>query len=315
MKSYVKGVITGILIGAVVSAIPVVAENIDALFNEVRINVNGVDAIQQGENIDLGDGESAPASILYNGTTYLPMRKLGELSGQQVYWNGDSKTVSMTGKQKDVKVVAEKPDKNGNMWKYYTFKADVYNSKDKEFCDISYLGVKDETRGYERIYKIGSDDIGVTDDAIYFVRLLNTDIRGTADNYPPKYGPYGRIEKIMFNNDENTQDGEGLDWFSNLHKAYIDGEYIYYVHYDIGNATNWSVLTIYNYKTNEKVQHHIWRGSEIDNFEISENNDERISFVFKWITPVDTYNKSITFNKNSTNPANWEMSGDTVCWE
>ena len=42
MKSYIKGLVTGLLIGAAVTAIPAVAENIDALFNEVRININGI---------------------------------------------------------------------------------------------------------------------------------------------------------------------------------------------------------------------------------------------------------------------------------
>ncbi len=316
MKNYIKGVITGLLIGAILSALPAVAENIDLLFNQVRINVSGADRMQWGEDIELDDGEAVPSSILYKGTTYLPMRKLGELNGQKIYWNGDSKTVSMTGEQKDVKAVAEKPDKNGNVWTYYKFKASVYNSYDKEYCDISYLGVKDKIRGFERIYQIGSDDIGITDDAIYFVKLLNSDICGTVDSYPYKYGPYGYITKLSFNNNENTQDGENLTRFSMLHRAYIDDEYIYYVNYEAGNATNWSVLTIYNYKTNETVKHHIWRSSYIDDFEILENSDERISFIFKWKTPQDTYNKSINFNKNSTNPANWEMSGDdTVFWE
>ena len=46
MKSYIKGIITGFLIAAVIFAVPAIAENIDALFNQVRINVNGVDQIQ-----------------------------------------------------------------------------------------------------------------------------------------------------------------------------------------------------------------------------------------------------------------------------
>ena len=41
MKSSIKGIITGFLIAAVIFAVPAIAENIDALFNQVRINVNG----------------------------------------------------------------------------------------------------------------------------------------------------------------------------------------------------------------------------------------------------------------------------------
>ena len=41
--------------------------------------------------------------------------------------------------------IAEKPDKNGNMWTYYIFRTANYEK---------YLGVRDEQRGYERVYRI-----------------------------------------------------------------------------------------------------------------------------------------------------------------
>ena len=56
MKGYIKGLIAGLLIGVSVTSIPAVAENIDALFNEVRININGIDRVQWGESITLADG-------------------------------------------------------------------------------------------------------------------------------------------------------------------------------------------------------------------------------------------------------------------
>lgn len=271
MKSYVKGVITGLLIGAVVSAIPAVAENIDVLFNEVRINVNGVDAVQWGEDIDRGDGESAPASILYNGTTYLPMRKLGELSGQQVYWNGDSKTVSMTGKQKDVNVVAEKPDKNGNVWKYYTF-------KDNE---NSYLGVKDEARGYERVYKIaemdGGEPVSVTDDAIYFVKKVPLK--------KPLYddGDYhGCLMKLYFNNDANNQDGEKLFWIGEyLDYAAFDGNILYYT-YSLrhSNCCSGSSFAAYNYENDKKETLSLSYATYASNLRM-ESDDEKMIFTYE----------------------------------
>lgn len=233
MKSYVKGVITGLLIGAVVFAVPVVAVNFDAVLNTVRINVNGVDALQWGENIDLGDGETAPASILYNGTTYLPMRKLGELGGQKVYWNGDSKTVSMTGRQKDEKVVAEKPDKNGNVWKYYTF-SDNGNS---------YLGVKDEARGYERVYRTCSPEMYITENEIYFARYMRP-------SHPSR--DHAHVMKISFANDVDTQDGEMIKDIMYFGGIAFYGDYIFYINNSPGNAPQ-NYLYAYNYVTGEEV--------------------------------------------------------------
>lgn len=102
--------------------------------------------------------------IVYKDTTYLPMRKIAEMNGKAIYWNGDSNTAAMTAPQREnsQKVLAEKPDSYGNVWTYYTFTAED---------DTSYLGIKDERRGYERVYRIAegeADNIGVTENEIYF---------------------------------------------------------------------------------------------------------------------------------------------------
>lgn len=216
MKSYIKGLITGLLIGAVIFAVPAIAENIDALFNQVRINVNGVDQIQWGEEIELEDGSTTPASILYNGTTYLPMRKLGELSGQKIYWNGDSKTVAMTGAQKNVKNITEKEDADGNVWKYYTFEdADGNN----------YLGVSDEARGYERVYQLAGlgSSVLVTDNGIYFARI---------DKFNNSRVVKSTLMKLSFDSDKNSQDGTILALLydmENSENGCFEGSYIYSV--------------------------------------------------------------------------------------
>ena len=236
MKNYIKGIITGIIIGAVVCSIPALADTIDALFNNVRISVNGVDQIQWGENIQLADGAETPASILYNGTTYLPMRKLGELSGNKIYWNGDSRTVGMTGAQKDIKVIAEKPDKNGNVWKYYTFK----DSNDK-----NYLGVKDEARGYERVYRLACDTMNVTDNEIYFALYKDGERKSK------------EFVKMSFDNDESSQDGYIIEtdiWLSEMDDILFDGD----LFITSGNSpTNGAhgTIVVYNYVTKEYARY------------------------------------------------------------
>ncbi|MBQ8300649.1 MAG: hypothetical protein IJX57_01605 [Clostridia bacterium] len=259
MKSYIKGIITGFLISAAVFAIPFVAENIDALFNDVRINVNGVDEIQWGENIELDNGETTPSSILYNGTTYLPMRKLGELIGNKIYWNGDSRTVSMTGSQKDIEVIAEKPDKNGNVWTYYTFEdEDGYN----------YLGVKDKARGYERVYKVSSN-VYSNDDAFYFFEY---------SELAHGYLETGAFIKLMFDSDEDAQDGEEVfrtypTDLSRFCGGYIiDDEYLYVMDHTAGNGAH-TRIKVENYKTGEAEIFHapIWQNTIVDSVKNNEN--------------------------------------------
>lgn len=231
VKNYFKGLITGVIICAVVCAIPAMADTIDVIFNQVRINVDGLDKIQWDENIDLGDGEEAPSSIMYKGTTYLPMRKLANLMGKDVRWNGDSNTVSVTGRRQKQEVIAQKPDKNGNLWKYYTF--EVYN-------EGSYLGIEDEERGYERVYKLGSN-VYAADDGVYFFK-------------PIKQYETAVFMKIAYDSDENTQDGEelfktGLGFERFSHARIIDDEYVYvsYNRKSNGATTKHSIL---NYKKN-----------------------------------------------------------------
>ena len=262
MKSYIKGLVTGLLIGAAVTAIPAVAENIDALFNEVRININGIDRVQWGESITLADGTQTPYSILYNGTTYLPLRKTAELLGKEVYWNGDSKTVSVVDKG-DKTTVAEKPDKNGNVWTYYTF-------IDKD--NNTYLGARDEVRGYERVYNIGRNTVKVTDTSIYFV---------SEGGYQTAY-----IVKLDFENDENTQDGEILTEITHAvdgERVMFAGDYVYCIGMKLGpGAQGRERLTAYNIVTGTSAQINLTKDNHlrVEDLRILEETDETVRLAY-----------------------------------
>ncbi len=220
MKNYLKGLINGVLIAAVIFSVPVLAENIQVAFNEFRINVNGVDTAQWGESYTLDNGNTVPYSITYNDTTYLPLRKIGELMGNTVSYNGDTDTVSVTDERKDINVVAEQPDINGNVWTYFTF--NTYNGSYYQY----FLGVKDEQRGFERIYKIYGGYVTVTDEAIYFLKNTGKVYKHYSSNYTYIYD----LQKILFLNDANSQDGEAISSYR-LDEAIFDGEYIYYKYY------------------------------------------------------------------------------------
>ncbi len=84
-----KNVFVLSLLGAMVlGTCPVSAEDgtreISAAFRDIKIIVDGKQL-------------STPAEpFIYNGTTYLPVRAVGEAVGKEVAWDNDTKTVTLT---------------------------------------------------------------------------------------------------------------------------------------------------------------------------------------------------------------------------
>ena len=76
------------------SAAPAFADTVSASFNKINISVNGTMAAVAGENFTRSTGD-VPYSILYRGTTYLPLAKVCEFVGKAVSWDGETRTVSI----------------------------------------------------------------------------------------------------------------------------------------------------------------------------------------------------------------------------
>lgn len=94
MNKTVKSVIAGVLAGLVtVCSIPVIADTLEALKNSVNISLNGEEVASVDENYTLQNGAKVPYSILYEGTTYLPVRKISELLNIGIGWDNDTRTV------------------------------------------------------------------------------------------------------------------------------------------------------------------------------------------------------------------------------
>ena len=235
MKSYIKGLLTGLFIMIVVWCAPAMAQNVEVFLNQFAVNVDGIDVAAWGEEYVLDNGDAMPYSITYNDTTYLPMRKLAELMDKEIYWNGDSKKIFLTAKQKaDTReVLAEKPDVYGNVWTYYTFEAEDGKG---------YLGVKDQNRNYERVYRLSNYKTNITEDALYFIvpRLPEP---------PVGYNhPYSRniLRKITFFNDVDTQDGTSV---TSMNECIFDGDYAYGTIANEGSSLVKSYVWIRNLST------------------------------------------------------------------
>ncbi|WP_248924427.1 superoxide dismutase family protein [Paenibacillus hamazuiensis] len=63
-------------------------------FDKVSMFVNGTDRTSSDGQYD-NQGTKVPESLIYEGTTYVPIRKISELLGVSVYWEGTRKAVSI----------------------------------------------------------------------------------------------------------------------------------------------------------------------------------------------------------------------------
>lgn len=137
MKSNIKFLTIGLIIGVLLTmTTPVLAESIvkqiDVIFNNVNVNVNGE--------------ELEADNILYNGTTYIPIRDVAEILGKDVIWEQETMTVNINDKSNDdlnkikyqkfmnmFDIQAERSASlNGKTYLYYEF---LYNGdlSDEEF--------------------------------------------------------------------------------------------------------------------------------------------------------------------------------------
>jgi len=127
MKGRVQGLIAGILIGATLTGsvfAKVGTETIKAAYNNIKIYVDGVKIDPKGV-----DGSSTEPFI-YNGTTYLPVRAVGEAIGKTVTWDGATQSVYLGEKPGDKQYLVDVcPPYDGKRYK-------VYSSTSGEFLQI-----------------------------------------------------------------------------------------------------------------------------------------------------------------------------------
>ena len=139
------------LIGAMaLGTCPVSAEDgtreISAAFRDIKIIVDGKQL-------------STPAEpFIYNGTTYLPVRAVGEAVGKEVDWDNDTKTVTLTTPPPTIE--ADR-DTIGNL----DFELSVTPSGKKERTEILRVNEKYENGSSSySLYYYGLSDVSITID-------------------------------------------------------------------------------------------------------------------------------------------------------
>ena len=91
MKKKLQGLIAGVLIGTIVTGITVIATNTTTLYDVIA---NGVKIVVDGQKLNPTDAQGNKVEpIIYNGTTYLPVRAVANALGKAVYWDGPNYTV------------------------------------------------------------------------------------------------------------------------------------------------------------------------------------------------------------------------------
>lgn len=152
MKKRIKDLFIGFIIGCLLmTTTPVLAntvlQKIDVILNTVNIEING-----EKLNAD---------NILYNGTTFLPMRVVAEAVDKDIEWNQETMTANIKDKMEEVDV-----EKMQNIdITYEDFIAmfdlrfsidDIQNTKVKHFV---YNGNLSYNELVELIYSYGNDTL------------------------------------------------------------------------------------------------------------------------------------------------------------
>ena len=99
MKDKTKGLVAGVLIGALGVSGMVGAKS---LTGTIQVTYSNIKIFMDGEQLDPRDANGTQVEpFIYNGTTYLPVRAVGEAVGKDVSWDGINKVVYLGAKPGD----------------------------------------------------------------------------------------------------------------------------------------------------------------------------------------------------------------------
>ena len=100
MRFQFKGFLVGFIIAAILfTSVPTfaqgAAEVLEVVVNKFNVMVDGNIVGTVGDNYTLDNGVEVPLSMVYRGTTYMPLRKVSEILGKGVGWDSNTQTVSI----------------------------------------------------------------------------------------------------------------------------------------------------------------------------------------------------------------------------
>lgn len=134
MKKFLLGFLVGCLL---MMTTPVLA---DSIFQSIDVVLDSVQVQVNGEKLDAN-------TILYNGSTYLPMRKVAEAVGKDVEWDQETMTANIVNKGDDVMEEVVVYEENG--YKHLSIGDKLYHENSfvfdiiKQYKDYSWYGYGD----------------------------------------------------------------------------------------------------------------------------------------------------------------------------
>lgn len=149
MLKEAKGFIAGVLVCAAatgtVAFSKTAKETITAAYNNIKIIVDGILV----ETKDVNGNSVEP--FIYNGTTYLPVRAVGEALGKTVSWDGETQTVYLGEKPGDKQYLMDicPPYDDDGKGQYKAYKSE----ENKHFV----MGGKKYTNGFTTSAYYGDD--------------------------------------------------------------------------------------------------------------------------------------------------------------
>lgn len=149
MKKRLQGLIIGVLLGTMLTSGIVFARQISETINAVYMNVK---LVIDGEEITPKDANgNVVEPFIYNGTTYLPVRAVGEAFDKDVHWDGETATVYVGDIVKPAKEVYlyDKPYiECGNSSEFIAGESKKYNSLNS--TSVKYVGFELNSPGEKR---------------------------------------------------------------------------------------------------------------------------------------------------------------------
>ncbi|MBQ7718140.1 MAG: NPCBM/NEW2 domain-containing protein [Clostridia bacterium] len=134
------------------------SEWIEIFYSDIKLNVNGI-------RVNTSNNEP----FIYNGTTYLPVRAVAEALGQNVDWDGNTKTVSIGSKPNGVAYlmdVCPPYQKSFNTRLYYTNEGDSFYMGGKRYNNGIEINGSRQEYAYINLnskYSVLKMDIGRVD--------------------------------------------------------------------------------------------------------------------------------------------------------
>ena len=99
---------TGMVTGTALAA--------NTVYKNIRVQYCGIKLVVNGAPVTPKDANGSTVEpFIYNGTTYLPVRAVGNALGQDVAWNGNTKTVYIGMNETDTKTKKLKPYERDDM--------------------------------------------------------------------------------------------------------------------------------------------------------------------------------------------------------